>query len=256
MARPERSYSLWSFMRYGLISDIHGNLEALEAVLAALKEESVDQILCLGDVIGYGPNPNECVKLIQQYAAICLIGNHDEASLGRVDLDFFNYMARQAIEWTTGQLSEDSKKFLMSLPHSHSYGTFMIVHASPDEPTRWNYILNLEDAARGFAAFHEQICFIGHSHTPWVIPLQPDGGMRVRHDYPVDFKKNHRYLINIGSVGQPRDRNPDAAFGILDMEPLQYTLKRVPYDVAKTQQKIRATGALPAFLADRLATGQ
>jgi predicted phosphodiesterase len=243
-------------MRYGLISDIHANLEALEAVLAALKDEGAEQILCLGDVIGYGPNPNECVKLIQQHAAVCLIGNHDEASLGRVDLDLFNYMARQAIEWTTDQLTEESKEFLKSLQYSRSYGDFMIVHASPDEPTRWNYILNLEDAALGFEAFTEQICFIGHSHTPWVIPLPPDGRMRVSHEYPLAVKENFRYLINIGSVGQPRDRNPDAAFGILDTEPLQYTLKRVPYDVAKTQKKIRATGALPSFLADRLATGQ
>lgn len=243
-------------MRYGLISDIHANLEALEAVLAALKDEGAEQILCLGDVIGYGPNPNECVKLIQQHAAVCLIGNHDEASLGRVDLDLFNYMARQAIEWTTDQLTDESKEFLKSLQYLRSYGDFMIVHASPDEPTRWNYILNLEDAALGFEAFTEQICFIGHSHTPWVIPLPPDGRMRVSHDYPLTVKEKFRYLINIGSVGQPRDRNPDAAFGILDTTPLQYTLQRVPYDVAKTQKKIRATGALPPFLADRLATGQ
>jgi len=243
-------------MRYGLISDIHGNLEALEAVLADLQKEPVDQILCLGDVIGYGPNPNECVKLIQQHAAVCLVGNHDEASLGRVDLDLFNYMARQAIEWTTEQLTEESKQFLLSLPYTQSYGNFMIVHASPDEPRRWNYILNLDDAAQGFDGFTEQICFIGHSHTPWVIPLPPDGRMRVMHDYPLAIKDDCRYLINIGSVGQPRDRNPDAAFGILDTAPFRYTLKRVPYEVAKTQNKIRSTGVLPAFLADRLATGQ
>src|SRR5574341_1721385 len=122
-------------MRYGLISDIHANLEALNAVLAALQAETVDGILCLGDVIGYGPNPNECVSLVQQHAAACLIGNHDEASLGRVDLDLFNYMARQAIEWTTAQLTDASKEFLKSLPYTRSYGAFMIVHASPDEPT-------------------------------------------------------------------------------------------------------------------------
>jgi predicted phosphodiesterase len=242
-------------MRYGLISDIHGNIEALEAVLAALKEHEVDQILCLGDVIGYGPNPNECVQLIRQHAAICLIGNHDEASLGRVDLELFNSMARQAIEWTTESLTEESTAFLRQLTYSRSYDDFMIVHASPDEPTRWNYILNLEDAAQSFEAFQEQICFIGHSHTPWVIHLQPDGRMRVRHDYPLAFEDDSRYLINIGSVGQPRDRNPDSAFGVLDTEQRQYYLTRVPYDVAKTQKKIRETG-LPSFLADRLATGQ
>jgi len=243
-------------MRYGLISDIHANLEALEAVLAALQKELVDQILCLGDVIGYGPNPNECVELIREHAAVCLIGNHDEASLGRVDLDLFNYMARQAIEWTTAQLTSDALEFLRPLPYAKSYGNFMIVHASPDEPRRWNYILNLDDAAQGFEGFTEQICFIGHSHTPWVIPLQPDGRMRVLHDYPLAVQDDCRYLINVGSVGQPRDRNPDAAYGIFETEPLRYSLKRVPYDVVATQKKIRTTGALPAFLADRLAAGQ
>lgn len=242
-------------MKYGLISDIHGNLEALEAVLVALKEYQLDQILCLGDVIGYGPNPNECIELVREHAAICLIGNHDEASLGRVDLELFNAMASQAIKWTTDSLTEESKQYLSGLTYSRSYGSFMIVHASPDEPRRWNYILNLEDAANSFDAFEEQTCFIGHSHTPWVIHLQPDDRMRVRHDYPLLFESDARYLINIGSVGQPRDRNPNAAFGILDTALQQYTLVRVPYDVAKTQRKIRETG-LPSFLADRLATGQ
>jgi diadenosine tetraphosphatase ApaH/serine/threonine PP2A family protein phosphatase len=242
-------------MRYGLISDIHANLEALEAVLAELEKQQVDEILCLGDVIGYGPNPNECVQLIQQHAAICLIGNHDEASLGKVNLEFFNDMARQAIEWTTQALSAASLEFLRQLPYTQRYDHFMIVHASPDEPSRWNYILNLEDAEQSFAAFDKQSCFIGHSHTPWVIELQPDGRMRVTHDYPLTFQTHRRYLVNVGSVGQPRDRNPAAAFGILDTDSWQYSLLRVAYDVAKTQKKIRATG-LPAFLADRLAAGQ
>lgn len=242
-------------MRYGLISDIHGNLEALEQVLSELDKIKVDTILCLGDIVGYGPNPNECVTLVQKRAAACLIGNHDEASLGRVDLDLFNYMAREAIEWTTRELSKESREYLLNRPYTHEFENCLLVHASPDDPRRWNYILSLDDAAHSFAAFEQQACFIGHSHTPWVIDLNPEGRMQVRQDYPINFQEGHRYLINIGSVGQPRDRNPAAAFGLYDSDTKEYTLQRAVYALARTQKKIRATG-LPTFLADRLATGQ
>lgn len=242
-------------MRYGLISDIHGNLEALNAVLSEIDKLHVDTILCLGDVVGYGPNPNECVALVRERAAVCLIGNHDEASLGRVDLEFFNYIAREAIEWTMRELNPESSAYLRSLPYTHEFENVLIVHASPDEPRRWNYIISLEDAEQSFAAFEQQLCFIGHSHTPWVIDLQPGGRMSVRQEYPASFEERHRYLINVGSVGQPRDRNPAAAFGILDTAKKEYTLRRAPYEVGKTQKKIRAQG-LPSFLADRLAAGQ
>ena len=242
-------------MRYGLISDIHGNLEALTTVLSEIDKIGVDSILCLGDLIGYGPDPNECVRLVKERAAVCLIGNHDEASLGRVDLDFFNYMAREAIEWTTRQLKPESREYLLSLPYTYDFDDFMIVHASPDNPRRWNYILSLEEAAQNFDAFSKQTCFIGHSHTPWVIDLNAGGHMQVRQDYPITIQNGHRYLINVGSVGQPRDRNPAAAFAIFDTGTHEYTLKRSPYSVTKTQKKIRDTG-LPAFLADRLASGQ
>lgn len=242
-------------MRYGLISDIHGNLEALTAVLSEIDKLHVDTILCLGDVVGYGPNPNECVELVRERAAVCLIGNHDEASLGRVDLEFFNYIAREAIEWTMRELNQESSAYLRSLPYTHEFENVLIVHASPDEPRRWNYIISLEDAEQSFAAFEQQMCFIGHSHTPWVIDLPPSGRMQVRQEYPTSFEDRHRYLINVGSVGQPRDRNPFAAFGILDTQKKEYALKRTAYEVAKTQKKIRAQG-LPSFLADRLAAGQ
>lgn len=242
-------------MRYALISDIHGNLEALNAVLAEIDKLHLDTILCLGDVVGYGPNPNECVQIVRTRAAVCLIGNHDEAALGRVDLEFFNYIAREAIEWTMKQLNRESIAYLTGLPYTHEFENNLIVHASPDEPRRWNYIISLEDAEQSFEAFAQQLCFIGHSHTPWVIDLPPQGRMQVRQDYPVAFREGHRYLINVGSVGQPRDRNPAAAFGVWDTVKHEYTLKRVPYEVAKTQKKIRAHG-LPSFLADRLASGQ
>jgi len=242
-------------MRYGLISDIHGNLEALEAVLSEIDKLRVDQILCLGDVIGYGPNPTECVKIVRERTAVCLVGNHDEASLGRVDLEFFNYMAKEAIEWTTSRLASEAIEFLRTRPYTHEFEDYVIVHATPEDPRRWNYILSLDDAGQSFEAFDQQVCFIGHSHTPWVIDLDPDDHMRLRHDYPIKLQEQHRYLINVGSVGQPRDRNPAAAFAILDSHKREYNLFRVPYNVVKTQMKIRAAG-LPEFLADRLSVGQ
>ncbi len=242
-------------MRYGLISDIHGNLEALETVLAELHNLEVDAILCLGDVVGYGPNPDECVKLVQAHAAICLMGNHDEASLGDTDLSFFNYVAREAIEWTGEHLNPDSKNFLRALPYTYEFENYLFVHASPNEPHEWNYITSWEGAEQSFQAFHQQACFVGHSHSPLVVGRNEHGAMQLHQNYPILFENNHRYLINIGSVGQPRDSNPAAAYGILDTAQKEYTLLRLGYDVAKTQKKIRAAG-LPGFLADRLAEGR
>ena len=164
-------------------------------------------------------------------------------------------MAREAIEWTTKELDDDHKDYLRTLPYVYEFDDCMIVHASPDNPKRWNYILSLEDAAQGFEAFEQQICFVGHSHTPWVIAMGPNGHMHVRQDYPVEIQEGHRYLINVGSVGQPRDRNPAAAFGVFDEDQRKYSLVRSQYDITTTQEKIRTNG-LPEFLADRLANGQ
>jgi len=242
-------------MRYGLISDIHGNLEALETVLAKLEQEKVDAIFCLGDVVGYGPNPDECVKLVQARAAVCLKGNHDEASLDETDLSFFNYVAREAIEWTSAQLSAEAKQFLRHLPYTHEFEDFLLVHASPFEPQEWNYITSWEGAELSFQAFHQQACFVGHSHSPLVVSRSHLGAMHLLQTYPLRLEEHHRYLVNVGSVGQPRDSNPAAAFAILDTVKKEYDLRRAVYPVAKTQKKIRAAG-LPEFLADRLAEGR
>ena len=242
-------------MRYGIFSDIHANLEALEAVLAELEEAHVDEILCLGDVVGYGPNPNECIALVKEKVAFCLAGNHDVAPLGKLDVQYFNYVARKAIEWTAKELTSESQAFLQSLPMTRAYETFFIVHSTPLEPEKWGYILSMGDAEDNFAGFTQQTCFVGHSHSAWCVEKSADGHHEGRENYPILLNDSARYLINVGSVGQPRDRNPAAALGILDVENKTYELRRVPYDIPATQRKILEAG-LPELLAERLALGQ
>lgn len=242
-------------MRYGIFSDIHANLEALEAVLAELEKARVDEIICLGDVVGYGPNPNECIALVKEKVDCCLAGNHDVAPLGGLDLQYFNYVARKAIEWTARTLTSESKAFLKALPLTRDYETFFIVHATPLEPEKWGYILSMGDAESNFAGFSQQTCFVGHSHSAWCVEKSADGRYDGRENYPISLIDSSRYLINVGSVGQPRDRNPAAAFSVLDVENKTYELRRVPYDIPVTQKKILEAG-LPELLAERLALGQ
>jgi len=242
-------------MRYGIFSDIHANLEALEAVLSELDKVRVDEILCLGDVVGYGPNPNECIALVRERVSYCLAGNHDVAPLGGLDLQYFNYVARKAIEWTSKTLSSESKAFLRALPLSKAFDTFFIVHATPVEPEKWGYILSMADAESNFRGFAQQSCFVGHSHSAWCVEMNGDGRFEGRDAYPILLQEGSRYLINVGSVGQPRDRNPAAAFALLDVESKTYELHRVSYNIPLTQKKILEAG-LPELLAERLVLGQ
>ncbi len=242
-------------MKYGLISDIHGNLEALTAVLEELDRQDVDEILCLGDVIGYGPNPEECLELVRRRASVILAGNHDHAALGLLDTSYFNPYARRAVEWTAHHISEAAQKFLRERPLMREFDHFTIVHATPLQPEMWNYVLSVEDALENFPHFHGQACFIGHSHVPVIIAQDNDGGVRVLKQEELKFQQSERYIINIGSVGQPRDGDHRAACAVYDDEAREYRLLRVEYDFAATQAKIRKMG-LPAFLADRLALGQ
>lgn len=242
-------------MRYAIISDIHGNLEALQSVLAEIKKKDVDSILCLGDMVGYGPNPNECIDLIKEQAEVILAGNHDYAPLGKIELSYFNQWARIAIEWTSENLNPASIDFLKSLPLQKEVDGFTIVHATPLEPDEWNYIISLGDAAKNFPEFKGQICFIGHSHVPMVVSVDEERNYCVLTDNPLKIHQKIRYIINVGSVGQPRDSNPMASFAILDTADNVYELLRVPYDIAKTQKKIREN-KLPEMLAARLEVGQ
>lgn len=241
-------------MRVLIISDIHANLAALEAVLqdaAGLW----DKMWFLGDLIGYGPNPNECVALLQAYEPLALSGNHDWAVLGKLDISTFNTEAKTAIVWTRQALTEETRRYLDSLPPMVVEGGFTLAHASPRQPV-WEYILDPYTAALNFDFFDTRYCLVGHTHVPiWfeeedvyqIVPHVPEYGR------PMQLGDN-RLIINPGSVGQPRDSDPRASYAILDTETLTWVYYRVRYDVARTQQQMRAQ-EMPNRLISRLEYG-
>ena len=242
-------------MRTAFISDIHGNLDALQVVLDDIAAQSVDRIVCLGDIVGYGPEPNECVAKVREVCAHVVAGNHDYAALDRMDTLGFNEYARAAADWTAKALSEESKEYLNGLPLEVSDNGMRFVHASPLDPERWTYVLSFEEASRQFGAYEERLCFIGHSHLPVVI--EKDGDDVRAYQYPEDpFKLDdvRRYIVNVGSVGQPRDRDPRAGYTWYDHDQNAVFLRRLEYPVAAVQKKILDAG-LPPFLAQRLAAG-
>lgn len=241
-------------MRALVISDIHANLTALEAVLAAAGD--VDTVWCLGDVVGYGPNPNECIARLQELPElICLQGNHDAAAVGNLPLFSFNKEARASIEWLRSVLNEDSLEFLRHRPPRDEQGDYTLVHASPRQPVL-EYLLDTHTAGENFAFFETPFCLVGHTHIP-VIFSRPVSQSITYLDIP---KPNNtrtlepRAIINPGSVGQPRDRDPRAAFAILDTETNQWDYHRIPYDVASVQDRMREAG-LPDRHIARLEVG-
>ncbi|MCF7811864.1 metallophosphatase family protein [bacterium] len=222
-----------------VISDIHGNLQALEAVLTSIDDEHVDKVFCLGDIVGYGARPNECINLICTRQIPCILGNHDEAALGTGDIENFNLFAREAIIWTTSVLDSDSKAVLSGLKMTMSVNNILFVHSEPCQPKAWHYLISQADALRAFESFNQHICFIGHSHNPLM------------------FKEpgSKRRIINVGSVGQPRDHDPRACWGLYDSNEDDFKWIRVEYPVRVTGKQIIEAG-LPGFLADRLISGR
>lgn len=239
-------------MRLIIISDIHANLEALEATFRRIDEINPDKILCLGDIIGYGPNPNECVKIVKNKVDISLSGNHEYGVLGRTDLQSFNENARIACEWTKKVLSDENLAYIKNLPVSVVDEDILLVHSTPINPERWDYIFTARDALYQFMEFSEPLCLVGHTHVPVCFGERgtcvfTDGGL-------LFLKEGTKYIINFGSVGQPRDYDPRASFGVIDTEERKIQLIRVAYDIEKVQRKIIENG-LPLFLAERLGTG-
>lgn len=239
--------------RVGIFSDTHGNLQALQSVLAELKAQDVDFILCCGDVVGYGANPNECVELLRENQIPTIAGNHDYAALNLVDITYFNDIAREAILWTRQELKPENMAFLKALPLSVELDDMLFVHASPNNPENWNYIITMGQARTGFQYFTQRVCFIGHSHTPFIVENN-DGELACPEVPHIQVQNNCRYLVNVGSVGQPRDRNPDACFSIYDREAHTIEIRRTAYDMASAQQSIMSNG-LPTELAERLTYG-
>jgi diadenosine tetraphosphatase ApaH/serine/threonine PP2A family protein phosphatase len=295
-------------MRYAILSDVHGNADALHAVFDDIDHYcdehggTISQVWCLGDVVGYGPEPAECVRLVRMWCDVCIPGNHDWAAVGKLALDDFGEAAAQSAHWTREQLSAEERVYLLNLPAITQVANFTLAHGSPANPI-WEYVTTAAAAAPNFAAFKTVFCLVGHSHLPMIFlqpmgahpaaaaPLQralsaasasvtlamgaaggpsqatlehlggaPGASGRWAHCQrliPAEglwvLPPGYRAIINPGSVGQPRDGNPHAAYLIYDSE-VGFDFRRVPYNVAATQRKIRETGLSPQFAA-RLTRG-
>jgi len=242
-------------MCYAVVSDIHGNLEALESVLSAVSEERVDGYLFVGDVVGYGADPKECIKLLKSLdPAVAIAGNHDWGAIDKLDVSYFSEAAMAAIICTKRTLDDGELEYLRSFPLSYEDEKLTLVHGTLNMPEEFYYISDTEDAYVSLSLMKNPVCFIGHSHVPGIFTSDHTKVEYVE-SANVKLDSERRYLVNVGSVGQPRDGNPDASFAIYDDEELTVELKRARYDVKKAQAKILKAG-LPAQLADRLSEGK
>ena len=242
-------------LRYGILSDVHSNFEALQAVLAEIDAIGVDAVLCLGDIVGYGPSPNECCDLLRSRDVIAIAGNHDEAAVDGAGAERFNALAREAIQWTQGRLTPENRAYLASLPRERLLDGFGMVHGAPVH--HFDYIMDVLDAKRALELTNQRLTFVGHSHVAEVY-YQDAGGrtfqQRLAHGGRIDIVPEFRYIINVGSVGQPRDRNPQASFAWYDRAAGIVEIRRLTYDVDRVQARI-ASASLPLPLAERLTTG-
>lgn len=240
-------------MRYLILSDIHANHEALTAVLDRAKDLAVDRYICLGDIVGYGASPEAAVELVRELDPIVVLGNHDSAVLDEREAFAFNCQARDAVSWTRLHLSEESRAYLGSLPLVRRVDSILCVHASPSRPAKWSYLLSAAATVNQFTAFSEQLCLVGHSHCPLIVKMTEYGPTALKG--PTEWLAvDGRYIINVGSVGQPRDGDPRAAFGLLDSDEGVITVLRAEYDTAAARERIIRAG-LPSILGDRLLDG-
>jgi len=240
-------------MPYAVISDVHSNLHALHAVIRDMESHHIDEAYFAGDAVGYGPQPDACIEIIKDHCKILIAGNHDWAVINYTDIAYFNEHAREAILWTQNIISEehleDLEKFHL-VKSSRDRNAFF-VHATPKDPENWNYLLSLYDADVNFRYFHQPLCFLGHSHTPFIVERLTSGELLIHKNY-ADLKEESRYIVNVGSVGQPRDGNPRASYAIVHDHAIE--IARVEYDIRKTQEEMAAVG-LPYRLIERLSHG-
>jgi predicted phosphodiesterase len=242
-------------VRIAVLSDVHGNLHALEAVLKSITADEPDAVWCLGDLVGYGPQPNPCCTRVAERADVCLIGNHDLGVLGRLDLDDFSVDAAAVARWTAEVLEEEPRRFLETLEPQAEQGDVALYHASARDPV-WEYVLTPLAALGSFAATEARMILVGHSHVALAFGLADQhletiiapGGTEL------DISGEGRWILNPGSVGQPRDGDPRAAWMLLDLDGGRAEYRRVEYSVERTQAEIRAAG-LSEPLAERLAHG-
>ena len=249
-------------MRYAIFSDIHSNIEAFQSVLKEIEKLNIDKRLFLGDIVGYGANPNEAIDMLTTHlkdgytaADVILAGNHDYAAVDMTDINYFNPHAKEAVLWTKEILTKGHKEYLKKLPVTMVADNITLAHSSPKEPLMWHYIINTLDAMENLEYFNTTLCFIGHSHYPVVIESDASNRINILKDKFIKLKSTSKYIINDGSVGQPRDRNPDASFVVYDSKDMTIEFKRVPYDIKSAQEKMRREG-LPEYLIDRLTYGR
>ncbi len=242
-------------MRYGIFSDVHSNLEALEAVLGYYRNEAIDKYLCVGDIVGYGANPRECLDALRRIISVCVAGNHDWALTGKFSLAFFNPIAKAALISNAKELSKVEKDYLDNLELIFFNNDLTLVHGTLNEAQNFNYLTSKGQALGTFRLMKSNICFVGHTHIPQVLEFDAKAGVCQLAADNLKIKKSKKYIVNVGSVGQPRDSDPRASFAIFDTDREEILIKRVAYDVKKAQEKILGAG-LPDFLASRLSIGQ
>jgi diadenosine tetraphosphatase ApaH/serine/threonine PP2A family protein phosphatase len=240
-------------MKFAIFGDIHANLEALQAVFADAQEQGCAQFVCLGDVVGYGANPAECLDWVRDLGCPVVRGNHDEGASDESSLEDLNPLAEAALRWTRGQLTMDQRQWLRDLKLVRQVRDFTAVHATLDSPGAWGYVTNRFDAMASFSYQFTAVCFYGHTHVPRI--FEKTDAVRAGRGFEVQIERGVKYFINVGSVGQPRDGDWRASYAVYDSEAQSISIRRVEYDLGTAQQKIRDAG-LPALLADRLALGK
>lgn len=243
-------------MKYGILGDIHANLSALRAVLERMDESGVDTLVSVGDVVGYGAAPSECIALLRERGAIVVKGNHDAACVDELDDRTFNPYARAAVAWTRKQLSADEKRWLRGLPMVATLEHCQVAHGTLHRPELFDYILSLSDADPSLDDMTRPVCFVGHSHIPLTVMRFVDEPERTAYtcEPEIDLSETLKALINVGSVGQPRDENPDAAYALFDAQHERASILRIPYDIETEIARIAAAG-LPHVLGERLRIG-
>lgn len=243
-------------MRYGILGDIHSNLCALESVLDALKREGVDVILSVGDIVGYGAAPSDCIALLRERSVRPVMGNHDAACLDLLDTNYFNNYARAAVDWTRATLNEEERTWLGALPLVQHLEHCSVAHGTLFRPELFDYIQNPTDADPSLEIMPLPVCFVGHTHVPVTLLRLRDNPTRTAYtiEDEIDVDEAARSLVNVGSVGQPRDEDPRAAYAVYDPQQGKVWIKRVEYDIAAEADRIHKAG-LPGMLADRLFLG-
>lgn len=240
-------------MQFAVLSDIHGNLAALEAVLSDIDARKIRNIFFAGDIVGYGPEPDRCVSVVRQRCQIAVAGNHDKALTGQTPFDTFNDLARTAILWSRDMIEKDNLAYLESLPLVAELTKLdsMLVHGSPKDPSAWHYLYSMEDILINFDHFPAKVCFVGHSHVPFIAEKDKNGNIKLFRE-SARAGKGARYIVNAGSVGQPRDGDPRACY--IAARGGRIEIVRVEYDIELTQRKIYKAG-LPRKLGERLSRG-